>query len=130
MDETLVIITVSLLSFVGAIYAIRSFNAVRIRELDRKIAQARRMSQVRAGHGSARNESGIPQWVEELAEQFGVEDYLDMDEMPEEVERLLPLAKGFIDGGGLQKILAAGGSPGQPGAGQAADDAWHAQHGF
>ena len=48
-------------------------------------------------------------WVDQLGQTFGFDPaVLFEDEMPEEVARLLPLAKGFVDGGGLQKLLSAG----------------------
>jgi hypothetical protein len=48
-------------------------------------------------------------WVGPLLEEFGVDpDTLFEEEMPAELKTLLPLAKGFIKSGGLQKLLANG----------------------
>lgn len=93
-------------------YAIKTFSRVKTREIDRKIALSRQMSNVRKGATKTApapvetDRSGIPDWLEDVAEQLGVADYLDSDEMPPELERLLPLAKGFIDGGGVERLLA------------------------
>lgn len=46
-------------------------------------------------------------WVGPLLEEFGVDpDVLFDDEMPDQLKSLLPLAKGFLKSGGLQKLLA------------------------
>lgn len=58
-------------------------------------------------------------WVDQLGQTFGFDPaVLFDDEMPEEVARLLPLAKGFIDSGGLQKLLSGGQQQQQPAAEQ------------
>jgi len=50
-------------------------------------------------------------WVDQLADTFGFDPaVLFEDEMPDEVSRLLPLAKGFMDSGGLQKLLGSAGA--------------------
>ena len=55
-------------------------------------------------------------WVMDLAQMAGVDPQAIFDdEMPPELARLIPLAKGFLDSGGLQKILAASGKPAEPG---------------
>jgi hypothetical protein len=120
MDETVVLLAVTFLSFVGVMYGIHSFNAVRIREIDRKIAQAKRMSQVRAGGRSSsldedRNGHSLPGWAEDLINEYGLEDYLDSDEMPPELKRLLPLAKGFLSRMGSKEGSEA----------QTEGEAWH-----
>jgi len=51
----------------------------------------------------------IGKWVYDLADTFGFDpDVVLQDEMPDEVKRLLPLAKGFMESGGLAKLLAPG----------------------
>jgi hypothetical protein len=109
MDTNTLFVIVALLSGAVAVYGIRSFNAVRIRELDRKIADSRRMAKVRAGASRAQAESEreAPDWLFDTAEELGLGDYLDSDEMPPELEKLLPMAKGFIQSGGLQKLLGS-----------------------
>lgn len=48
-------------------------------------------------------------WVGQLMEEFGVDpDVLFDDEMPEQLKSLLPIAKGFVKSGGLEKLLAKG----------------------
>ena len=54
----------------------------------------------------------LGKWVYELGETFGFDvEMLFEDEIPPEVQRLLPLAKGFLDSGGLQKLQALAGKP-------------------
>ena len=58
--------------------------------------------------------SDLGSWVPELLSSFGVSsDILFSDEMPPELKKLLPLAKGFIESGGVQKLLAGVQQPGQ-----------------
>jgi len=59
----------------------------------------------------------LGKWVYELGETFGFDPEMLFDEeIPPEVSRLLPLAKGFLDSGGLAKIqaLAGGLKPAEP----------------
>lgn len=57
-------------------------------------------------------------WVPELLELVGAdESILFENEMPEEIKRLLPLAKGFLDSGGLKKLLDSAGKPPEQGPG-------------
>ena len=45
-------------------------------------------------------------WLPKLLEDFGIDpEVLLEDEMPEDLKGLLPLAKGFINSGGLAKLL-------------------------
>jgi hypothetical protein len=54
-------------------------------------------------------------WVEDLGKMFGFEpELLFDDDMPDEVKRLLPLAKGFIESGGLAKLLSGAQQQQQP----------------
>lgn len=79
-----------------------------------KAARSRKMAAVQAAKTAkpaAKSENEVPEWLYEVLDQFGVsEDILDQDEMPPELKRLLPLAKGFIESGGLQKLLGASGN--------------------
>lgn len=60
---------------------------------------------------TAASEPVYPDWLLDLGEEFGVdlEEYLGMDEMPPELERLMPLAKSFVKSGGLSKLLKSQG---------------------
>lgn len=63
--------------------------------------------------------SDLGNWVPELLNSFGISpEILFADEMPAELKKLLPLAKGFIDSGGVQKLIANAQQPG-PGDRQA-----------
>lgn len=54
---------------------------------------------------------GIPEWLYDAMDQLGIgPEVLESEEMPDELTRLIPLAKGFMDGGGLQKLLAGASS--------------------
>ena len=48
----------------------------------------------------------VADWVYDLLDEFGVDEgLLYEDEPPGELTALLPLAKGFIEGGGLKKLM-------------------------
>ena len=83
--------------------------------------------------GSSARQTGageVPDWLYDVLDQFGVsEDILDSEEMPPELKKLLPLAKGFIESGGLQKVLGVSGSsensPAGPGSGEGGPGPWY-----
>lgn len=118
MDTNTLYLIVSLTCLACVAYGIHRISAVKLRELDRKIADSRKMAAVRSGGQNSRVQGqnvqpgGIPAWLEDVAEQLGVEEYLDQDEMPPQLAKLLPIAKGFIESGGLEKLLKAGGGSG------------------
>lgn len=92
-----------------------------------KAALSRKMSAIRAQKAVKSSSeptagAGIPAWLPELLEQFGVdESILESDELPPEISRLLPLAKGFIEGGGLERLLG----PQQQEPQQAVGETWY-----
>lgn len=53
-----------------------------------------------------------PEWLYDVAEELGLGEYLEQDEMPPELVKFMPMIKGFVESGGLQRIMAAGGKPG------------------
>lgn len=56
----------------------------------------------------------VGKWVYDLAETFGWDpELLFQDEMPDDVARILPAAKGFIESGALQRLLGSGKTPGE-----------------
>jgi len=58
--------------------------------------------------------SDLGSWVPELLQTFGISsDILFSDEMPTELKKLMPMVKGFVDSGGVQKLLAGVQQPGQ-----------------
>jgi hypothetical protein len=82
------------------------------------LAEKRRISLERSKAARARyqqDEPDLAPWVNELVGALGVSpEALFADEMPPELAKLMPLAKGFLQGGGLQKIMAASQSQGKP----------------
>jgi len=55
-------------------------------------------------------------WVEKLLEDFGVDpDILWKEEMPPDLAALLPLIRGFVQSGGMARLLQGGEAP--PGEG-------------
>jgi hypothetical protein len=116
MDTNTLYFLVAVLCTGCALYGIHSFNAVRKRHFDLKIAQSRKMSAVRAGSRNEPEPSGnAPDWLFDVAEELGFGDYLESEEMPEELKRLIPMAKAFIESGGAQKLLSGSGGPQQTG---------------
>jgi len=77
-----------------------------------RVARSQKMREVRAGSRGERSDEGeLGEWVEELGESLGFDPLLLFEnEMPAEVKSLLPLAKGFIESGGLNKLLKKEGS--------------------
>lgn len=98
-----------------------SAEQAKYREMSRRAAQKQKPQ---ARGESAGQMEGTPEWLIEVADQLGLGEYLDQEEMPAELEKLLPLAKGFIDSGGLQRILGAGGKAGSTGP-EASGEGWH-----
>jgi hypothetical protein len=84
-------------------------NAIKMAEF----AERTRLSDLRSKAAKAKWQQDEPElgsWVTELAQAFGFNvESLFSDQMPPEISKLLPLAKGFIQGGGLKKLL--GGDP-------------------
>jgi hypothetical protein len=51
-------------------------------------------------------EKDVPEWLYNALDQLGIdESLLEEEEMPPELAKLLPLAKGFIEGGGVERLL-------------------------
>jgi hypothetical protein len=104
-DTTLLLITL----LIGVFGTLLAYLFIRERAEDRR--ERRRMtSSARAARHPPKTPQGEPQelggWVPQLLESFGVdEDVLFEEDMPEELRTLLPLAKGFIQSGGLEKLL-------------------------
>lgn len=93
-----------------------SGNAIKMQELAQK-AQLSKIRQDSAmqrygGKGQA-PEMELGAWVTELAQTAGFDvSNLFSDEIPPEIAKLIPLAKGFLEGGGLQKLLGGGAAGG------------------
>jgi len=88
-----------------------SSNAIKLQEF----AEKARLSEIRRKASSARYEqhgsAEVGAWVSELAQVAGFDvEQLFQDEIPPEVAKLLPLAKGFLESGGLQKLLGSTGN--------------------
>jgi len=102
---------------------IYSWIKMRTKIAEAKLAEEIKVSQEKRRIASlkykqSRNEqesaSDLGTWVPELLSSFGVSpDILFSDEMPQELKKLLPLVKGFVDSGGVQKLMAGVQQPGQ-----------------
>jgi hypothetical protein len=112
--EFICIMTALILTAIIVMIWLSTRNALIMQDL----AEKRRISLERSKAAKARYERDEPDlapWVTELVGALGVSpEALFADEMPPELAKLLPLAKGFIQGGGLQKLMAAGGQQEQP----------------
>jgi len=96
-------------------------SEVRLAEELRVSADKRKYAAMknRASRIEQESTSDVGNWVPELLNSFGISpEIIFQDEMPAELKKLLPLAKGFIDSGGVQKLLAGVQQPG-PGDRQA-----------
>jgi len=108
--------TVILVSGLLLFVYISTKNAIKMQEMAEKV----RLSNERSKAAKARYEQPggeVGPWVEELLKSIGISpEVLFTDEMPAELVRFMPMIKGFIQGGGLQKILGgAGGGTSGPG---------------
>lgn len=87
-------------------------------ELQKRLQKSKeRTSAAQRGRIQEEEESAdLGAWVEPLLEQFGVDpDVLFEDEMPAELKTLVPLAKGFVQSGGLGKLLQGAQQPPEQG---------------
>jgi len=75
-----------------------------------KAALSRKMSAIRASKTvKPAASSTMPEWVPNLLEELGVgAEVLDSDEMPPELAKFMPVIKGFIESGGLERLLGKG----------------------
>ena len=118
--EDLSFIALALIVAAGAYLIMRAY--IKERAEDRR--ERRRMTQPAraARHPVPGAEVGeVGAWLPKLLEDFGIDPEVILeDEMPEELRSILPLAKGFINSGGLQKLLqgAQGGGPPPEGGGE------------
>jgi len=71
-----------------------------------KIAKIK-ASKAKTNKSTSESEPNYPDWLLDFGDDLGVdlEDYLGLDEIPPELERLKPLAKAFIKNGGLDRLL-------------------------
>lgn len=61
------------------------------------------------GRSRDADEPDVAPWVGEMLQGFGIDPAVLLeDEMPQELKTLLPLAKGFVQSGGLKKLLDQG----------------------
>jgi len=77
-----------------------------------RVARSAHMREVRAGMRGDRSEGGeLGDWVGDLGESLGFDPaMLFEDEMPPELKAVMPLVKGFVSSGGLDKLLKKEGS--------------------
>ncbi len=127
--DTIVLVLLIALCFVAVMYAIHAISVVKTRQIQLKLAQSRKMSEVRRGGIKQQEENQVPDWFFEAIDELGLGDYLESEEMPPELERFLPMAKGFIESGGLNKVLGSLGGTGPVTEGEM-DQAWKMTQGF
>lgn len=111
--EAVVILVPVLLSAIVALRWISAKDAAmreQARQKARISAQNSRAARMKGSASSPVSGDDVGPWVADLLSEFGVDpDVLFEDEMPRELQALIPVARGFIQGGGLQKLLAGGG---------------------
>ena len=109
--EFVCIMTLILVSGLLIYLKIYSTNALKLQELMEK----QRLGEIRRKAANARYEQpggDIAPWAGELIGALGISpEALFEEEMPPELKTLLPMAKGFLQGGGLQKILSKAQEP-------------------
>lgn len=102
--------------FIIAVIAVLTYRMISLAdarariELQKRLQKSKeRTSATQRGRIQEEEDSAdLGAWVGPLLEQFGVDpDVLFEDEMPAELKTLVPLAKGFVQSGGLQKFLSA-----------------------
>lgn len=105
------VMTLILVSGLLVFVKISATNAIKMQEF----ADKARLAKIRQDSAMARyrkddQEPELGAWVTELAQSAGFDvEKLFSDEMPPEVAKLLPIAKGFLEGGGLKKLLGGTG---------------------
>jgi len=121
-DLTIILIVGMILAFASfATYLIVKERSLARKERISRTAAANRMRTVRgAAHAAGEEINNLGPWVADLLESLGADpEVLFEEEMPEELARLLPLAKGFLKSGGLEKLMKGPGGPPEGGdAGQ------------
>ena len=100
--------TVILMSGLLIFIFITSKNAIKMQEF----AEKQRLSDIRRKAAESRYAPGNSQedvgaWVSELANAAGFDvSMLFEDEIPPALVKFLPMIKGFIEGGGLKKLMS------------------------
>jgi hypothetical protein len=118
MDDYVIIILALIICTFG--YLI-SRQIVRERSEDRRERRRKTEPARMARHAPYREEEegeaeDLADWVPKLLQEFGIDpEVLFEEEMPEELKTLLPLAKGFINSGGLNKLLKTESGGGEEG---------------
>ena len=104
--EFVCVMTVILVSGGLIFVAISSKNAIKMQELAEKLRiSAERSKAAKTRYQEPEDELGA--WVPDLMSALGIDpSVLFADELPPELSRFLPMAKGFIQGGGLKKLMA------------------------
>lgn len=109
--EFICVMTALILTAIIIMIWLSTRNALIMQDL----AEKRRISLERSKAAKARyqqNEPEIAPWAGEVLGALGLSpESLFEDEMPPELAKLLPLAKGFVQGGGLQKLLTSQNEP-------------------
>jgi len=84
-----------------------NIEQARVRFNQRKMAAVRAAKKTASGAGTTEHPEH-PAWLTELIESLGYdEEILDSDEMPELLEKFMPMIRGFLADGGLDKLKSA-----------------------
>ena len=121
LDFVLVLIVIAAIVALASKYLTMKDSQARLKiDIERKKALVAQQA-ARAKLGLSRipepqeNGEDLGAWVPQLMETFGISpNVLFEDEMPEELKKLIPLAKGFLDSGGLAKLLGGAKQPAGP----------------
>ena len=109
--EFVCVMTMILTSGVLLFVYISTKNVIKMEEL----AEKQRISRERSKAAKSRYEQpedDLAPWVGELVGALGISpEVLFEDEMPKELAAFMPALKGFIQGGGLQKLIAGAQAP-------------------
>jgi len=106
-DGTFILLAV----IIGTFIALGFWLFIRDRAEERRERRRRTAPALAARHApTASGEVGA--WLPALLDQFDIDpDVLLEDEMPEELVRIMPLVKGFLKSGGLEKLIGGGQPP-------------------
>jgi hypothetical protein len=109
--EFVCVMTVVLSSGLLLFVKMSTSNALKMQEL----AEKQRISQERSKAARSRyepQEEEIAPWATELIGALGISpDSIFQDEIPPEVKMVLPMVKGFLQNGGLQKLAGQAQQP-------------------
>jgi hypothetical protein len=108
LSETSILI-IGLCSLAGTVLTLRAWMAKEQLKAQTELAKAQRYQRMQAKAAASRKakNQGPPEWLADVLDRFGIdEDVLESDEMPEELQRALPMLEGFLQSGAGQAVLS------------------------